>query len=124
MNGIFKFIINADKEGEIIVEILYFISDIRIKWDTTLRVNIDDNGDSGEIEGYLVVDNQTGFSYEDVELGFAIFELPSPKYGYKHPYPPPPSQVANEVPELRQEMMGELNRLKSMKRTQRFKQLL
>ena len=124
MVGIFKFIINAAKEGELIVKILYFISDIRIKWDTTLRVNIDNDGNSGEIEGYLVVDNQTGFSYEDVEIGFAIFELPAPKSGYRQPYPPPQAQMANEMPEMRQEMMGELNRLKSMKRTQRYKQLL
>jgi hypothetical protein len=120
MTGIFKFIINATKEGELIVKILYFISDIRIKWDTTLKVSIDDDGNSGEIEGYLVVDNQTGFSYEDVELGFAIFELPSPKSEYRGAIPPPP----NVMPEMQQEMLGELNRLKSMKRTQRYKQLL
>jgi len=121
MNGIFRFIINAKKQGEIIVKILYFISDIRIKWDPTLRVNINDDGNSGEIEGFLVVDNQTGFSYEDVELGFAIFELPGSKSEYiESPIPPPP----NVMPEMQQEMFGDLNRLKSMKRTQRFKQLL
>lgn len=121
MIGIFKFIINASKEGELIVKILYFISDIRIKWDTTLRVAIDDDGNSGEIEGYLVVDNQTGFSYEDVELGFAIFELPTPKNEFGGYIQPPP----NVMPEMQQqEMLGELNRLKSMKRTQRYKQLL
>ena len=121
MIGIFKFIINASKEGELIVKILYFISDIRIKWDTTLRVAIDDDGNSGEIEGYLVVDNQTGFSYEDVELGFAIFELPTPKNEFGD-YLQPPSNVMPEMQQ--QEMFGELNRLKSMKRTQRYKQLL
>ena len=120
MIGIFKFIINATKEGELIVKILYFISDVRIKWDTTLRVNIDKDGDSGEIEGYLVVDNQTGFSYEDVELGFAIFELPAPKSEFGGVFPP----AQNVMPEMQQEMLGELNRLKNMKRTQRYKKLL
>ena len=120
MIGIFKFIINATKEGELIVKILYFISDVRIKWDTTLRVNIEKDGDSGEIEGYLVVDNQTGFSYEDVELGFAIFELPAPKSEFGGVFPP----AQNVMPEMQQEMLGELNRLKNMKRTQRYKKLL
>jgi len=120
MIGIFKFIINATKEGELIVKILYFISDIRIKWDTTLRVSIDNDGNSGEIEGYLVVDNQTGFSYEDVDLGFAIFELPTPKSEFGGAFPPPP----NVMPAMRQEMLGELSRLKNLKRTNRYKQLL
>ena len=123
MNGTFNFIIESTKEGEVIVKVLYFVSDIRMKWNTTLQVNINDDGETAEIEGYLVVDNQTGFSYENVELGFAIFELPHPTTTYGEGYIPPP-QMANEMPEMQQEMMGELNRLKSMKRTQRFKQLL
>jgi len=76
MKGTFNFIINSKINGEVIVKILYFIADLRIKWETTLQVNINNDGKSAEIEAYLVVDNQTGFSYEDVELGFAIFELP------------------------------------------------
>jgi len=76
MKGTFNFIINSKINGEVIVKILYFIADLRIKWETTLQVNINDDGKSAEIEAFLVVDNQTGFSYEDVELGFAIFELP------------------------------------------------
>ena len=77
MKGTFNFIINSNVNGEVIVKILYFIADLRIKWETTLQVNVNNDGKSAEIEAYLVVDNQTGFSYEDVELGFAIFELPS-----------------------------------------------
>ena len=124
MKGTFNFIINSTKEGEVIVKILYFLSDIRIKWDTTLQVNINEDGKTAEIEGFLVVDNQTGFSYDNVELGFAIFELPRPTTTYGEVYPPSPPKMANEMPEMQQEMVGELNRLKSMKRTQRFKQLL
>lgn len=124
MKGTFNFIINSTKEGEIIVKILYFLSDVRIKWDTTLQVNINEDGKTAEIEGFIVVDNQTGFSYENVELGFAIFELPRPTTTYGEEYTPPPPKMANVMPEMQQEMLGELNRLKSMKRTQRFKQLL
>ena len=76
MKGTFNFIINSKVKSEVVVKILYFIADLRIKWETTLQVNINDNGKSAEIEAYLVVDNQTGFSYDDVDLGFAIFELP------------------------------------------------
>jgi len=97
---------------------------VRIKWDTTLQVNINDDGNTAEIEGFIVVDNQTGFSYENVELGFAIFELPRTTTTNGEAYPPPPPLMANEMPEMQQEMLGDLNRLKSMKRTQRFKQLL
>lgn len=128
MKGTFDFIINAKKEGEIIVKILYFIDDKRMRWSTNLQVNISKDGKTAEIEGFLVVDNQTGFSYDNVELGFAIFELPSPSFrpdrGY---YPPSPPE--SSMPEFRQEMQGELNMMQSiqkqpMKRTQRFKKLL
>lgn len=123
MKGTFNFIINSTKDGEIIVKIIYFLSDVRIRWNTTLQVNINEDGKTAEIEGFIVVDNQTGFTYENVELGFAIFELPQT-----------PSNIADyqsNVPplELRQEIMSEMQSLKNiqkspMKRTQRFKQLL
>lgn len=123
MKGTFNFIINSTKDGEIIVKIIYFLSDVRIRWNTTLQVNINEDGKTAEIEGFIVVDNQSGFTYENVELGFAIFELPQP-----------PSQIVDyqtNVPpvEMRQEIMSELQSLKNiqkspMKRTQRFKQLL
>jgi len=127
MNGTFDFIINANKEGEVIVKILYFIKDVRLKWETTLQVNISEDGKAAEIDGFLVVDNQTGFSYDDVELGFAIFELPQPAYGAPSDYYAP---TATEMQaNMSEEMLGELNNLQRvrkgpMKRTQRFKQLL
>ena len=76
MKGTFNFIINSKVNGEVIIKILYFIADLRIKWETTLQVNVNNDGKSAEIEAFLVVDNQTGFSYDEVELGFAIFDLP------------------------------------------------
>ena len=123
MKGTFDFIINSTKEGEIVVKILYFLSDLRIKWDTTLQVNINEDGKTAEIEGFIVVDNQTGFTYENVELGFAIFELPTSASD-------PMDYQFNEAPvQMNQAVMSELNNLRSvkkgpMKRTQRFKQLL
>jgi hypothetical protein len=123
MKGTFDFIINSTKEGEVIVKILYFLSDVRIKWDTTLQVNISKDGKTAEIEGFIVVDNQTGFTYENVELGFAIFELPKP-LSTSVDYP-----EMNVPEDMRQGMMNELQSLRTvrkapMKRTQRFKQLL
>jgi hypothetical protein len=125
MTGTFNFIINAKREGEIIVKILYFINDRRIKWDTTLQVNINEDGKTAETEGFIVVDNRTGFSYDNAELGFAIFELPIPKdYVDGVPYAPqPPAIQAESINALRDEMLGELQSMKPMKRTQRFKQL-
>ncbi|MBY8982394.1 MAG: hypothetical protein KGD57_05570 [Candidatus Lokiarchaeota archaeon] len=88
MKGIFDFIINTTRESEIIVEIIYFINDVRIGWNTTLHVNINKSGKTAEIEGFLVIDNQTSFSYNNVELGFAIFKLPdkSISLGREHQY--------------------------------------
>lgn len=128
MKGTFDFIINAKKEGEVIVKILYFIDDKRMRWSTNLQVNISKDGKTAEIEGFLVVDNQTGFSYDNVEIGFAIFELPSPSFSPDRGYYPP-SRPESSMPEFKQEMQSELNMMQSiqkqpMKRTQRFKKLL
>jgi len=116
MKGTFNFIINSKINGEVIVKILYFIADLRIKWETTLQVNINNDGKSAEIEAYLVVDNQTGFSYEDVELGFAIFELPRDTFettGAEFAY-------AQNIP-MEQQAFSELSK---QKRTQRMRNLM
>jgi len=126
MIGTFNFIINAKKESEVIVKILYFISDVRIKWDVNLQVDIKNDGKTAEIEGFIIVNNQTGFSYDNVDLGFAIFELPSiTSYPGTGPPPPAAGPAMNqaEISSLRGEMLSELNRMKPMKKTQRFKQL-
>jgi hypothetical protein len=133
MMGTFDFIINCSKkEGEIIVKIIYFISDLRIRWHTSLQVVVNEDGKTTEVEGFIIVDNKTGFNYDNVELGFAIFELPRATAYFKEEYAPqaPVPQQAAEFPAaMRQEMLGELDRLKNieakpMKRTQRMKNLM
>ena len=135
MKGTFDFIINCTKqEGEVIVNIIYFVSDLRVRWHTSLQANISDDGKTAEVEGFIIVDNKTGFSYENVELGFAIFELPSaPAYatiGYGGAPAESQAQEAAFPAALRQEMLGELDRLRSvqpksgLKRTQRMKNLM
>ncbi|MBD3194861.1 MAG: hypothetical protein GF317_07395 [Candidatus Lokiarchaeota archaeon] len=130
MKGTFNFIINAKDEGEVKVKILYFIKDTRIRWNTTLQVNIDDSGKEAELEGFLIVNNQTGFSYDNVQLNFAIFQLPSKGFEHDHiSNVVPPQESVAQAPNLRNEMLGELNRFQNvqpakLKRTQRFKKLL
>ncbi|MHA1293833.1 MAG: hypothetical protein ACTSQJ_14345 [Promethearchaeota archaeon] len=118
MTGVFDFIINARKESEVIVKIIYFISDIRIKWETTLQINIKDDNKTAEIEGFLIVNNQTGFSYNNVELGFAIFELPSESITLDSLYltnkPEAYYEVQQEEAELPQQVMKRTQRLKNL----------
>lgn len=116
MKGTFNFIINSNKEGEVVVKILYFIADLRIKWETTLQVNVDNDESKAEIEASIIVDNQTGFSYNDVELGFAIFELPSTTSTLSGPMPPEPMNIPME-----QEAFQQLNKAR---RTQRMKNVM
>ena len=119
MIGTFDFIINAKREGEIIVKINYFISDIRIKWETTLNVNLD-NDNNAEIEGFIVVDNQTAFTYDDVDLGFAIFEIPTDTtFGFPPLNEPNAQSMYYECEEVQQALPR-----KVMKRTQRLKNLM
>ncbi|NVM36592.1 MAG: hypothetical protein HWN81_13435 [Candidatus Lokiarchaeota archaeon] len=115
MKGVFDFIINATKEGEVIVKIIYFIADLRIKWQTTLQVDIKDDGNNAQIEGFLVVDNQSGFSYENVELGFAIFELPSTDMEIQY------DSFAEGEEEIAQQAISSLSK---QKRTQRMRNLM
>jgi len=115
MKGVFDFIINSNKQGEVIVKVIYFIADLRMKWQTTLQVDISDDGNNAEIEGFLIVDNQTGFSYENVELGFAIFELPSTEMDIQANM-----GFANEM-EMAQEAISGLNK---QKKTQRMRNLM
>ena len=116
MKGVFDFIINAKNESEVTVKIIYFIADLRIKWQTTLQVDINDDGTSADIEGFLVVDNTTGFSYENVELGFAVFELPSTEMEIQYDY-----DEAEEAMPMAQQAFSSLNK---QKRTQRMRNLM
>jgi hypothetical protein len=119
MTGTFDFIINAKREGEIVVKINYFVSDIRIKWETTLNVNIE-NDNKAEIEGFIVVDNQTAFTYDNIELGFAIFEIPTDT---TLDYPPLNAPNAEPIYFETEQVQQALPR-KIMKRTQRLKNLM
>ncbi len=120
MKGIFDFIIKAETVGEVLVKITYFISDLRINWHTSIQVNIGNDGENAEVEGFIIVDNKTGFSYENVELGFAIFELPKPSSFAAVPRLDDMEFQEQEFPAaLRQEISR-----RPLKRTQRLKNLM
>jgi hypothetical protein len=119
MKGTFNFIIDSDKEGEVIAEINYFISDLRIKWETTLQIDLKNDGKTADLEAYIVIENQTGFSYDDVELGFAIFELPSGSE--THPPTPQVTDTYTNAPEIAQ---AAFRALPKQKKTQRMKNLM
>ena len=123
MIGTFDFIIESrKKDSEVIVKIQYFISDFRVKWDVNLQVNINKDGNTAEIEGFLIVDNQSGFSYDNVDLGFAIFELPPETTGSAPYYPEYGQQAYNENEEQQQQYNAPAKQM--MKRTQRLKNLM
>ena len=128
MKGTFDFIVNCSKqEGEVIVKINYFVSDLRVRWHTSLQVNISEDGKTADVEGFIIVDNKTGFSYDNVELSFAIFELPrTTRYPEEMYQAETGAEQAAFPAALRQEMQGKLNMLqaKPMKRTQRMKNLM
>ena len=129
MKGTFDFIVNCSKqEGEVVVKIIYFLSDLRIKWHTSLQVNISEDGKTANVEGFIIVGNKTGFSYDNVELGFAIFELPRTTIYPEEMYQAETGVEQTAFPAaLRQEMQSELGRLQAkqpMKRTQRMKNLM
>ena len=125
MIGTFDFIINSKIEGEIVVKILYFINDFRIKWSTRLIVKIANNNKTAEMEGFIIVDNQTGFSYNNVDLGFAVFELPNSTLYSSEPEGSIvnlPEQAETQY-EFNDDFFAQPNIMNKMKRTQRYKQI-
>lgn len=124
MTATFNFIINAQRQGEVGVKILYFVNDLRIRWETSLQVNIKE-GNAAEIEGFIIVNNQTGFSYEDVDLEFAIFEIPriAPDTTIANIYDAP--AATNAYHENEEQMpQQQANMRQMLKKTQRLKKLM
>jgi len=69
---------------EIELGIRYFLEDDRIKWQPSLHVTIDEESGTANIEGFILVMNNTDISYARCELGFAEFETQgaTPDTGY------------------------------------------
>nr|MDO8116261.1 hypothetical protein [Candidatus Sigynarchaeota archaeon] len=71
----FKAIISSKVEAEIELEVRYFVEDARIKWEPSLHISIDKDARTATMEGFIVVMNNSDFTYQQCELGFAEFEL-------------------------------------------------
>ena len=78
-------------------------------------------GNAAEIEGFIIVNNQTGFSYEDVDLEFAIFEIPRVA---------PDTTIANIAEPMydsfteAEEAMPQQEMRQMLKKTQRLRRLM
>lgn len=77
MTGSISVVVDAKENSNFTLQIKYFIEDSRIKWKPTIRVNIDEKTKKANIEGYIMVMNNSDFSFENVELQFAEFDLVS-----------------------------------------------
>jgi len=75
MMGELNITIQSDIEGEVIIVIKYFIIDMRIRWKPGVQVDLDEKNNVATIVGYINVDNNSDFIFENVELEFAEFEL-------------------------------------------------
>jgi len=67
--------LESQVSAEVNIMIKYFISDIRIKWNSSLQIDLDENTKNATIVGYIMVNNSSDFKYENIELEFAEFEL-------------------------------------------------
>jgi hypothetical protein len=114
-----------DEMGKLTIS--YFMDDPRIWWTPSIQIDMENNEKDVRITGYILVENQTNLSFEDVELSFVEFEgatrrPPPPVSGYMTPpmeqeetgYPAGLPEVAGQT-QFRRQMMNELRRLKSIK---------
>ncbi|MBN2152371.1 MAG: hypothetical protein JW839_13045 [Candidatus Lokiarchaeota archaeon] len=112
--GSFTAIISSKVEKEVDLEVRYFVEDARIKWEPSLHISIDKDAKAATIEGFIVVMNNSDFTYPQCELGFAEFELerqPDESGGYLNELQE--EQAAqNIVPQSK--MMQNLRRMKNL----------
>jgi len=69
--------VRAKVPSKFTLQINYFVEDSRIKWKPAIHVNIDKVTKKANIEGYIMVMNNSDFSFENVECEFAEFEVVS-----------------------------------------------
>ena len=83
MKGELTVIIQSDLEAEIQLTIKYFFTDMRIRWKPGIQVDLNEN--TARMVGYINVNNNSDFIFENVELKFAEFEL-APEYADEDQY--------------------------------------
>ncbi len=77
MIGTINVSVQAKVPSKFILQINYFVEDSRIKWKPAIHVNINKETKKAKIEGYIMVMNNSDFSFENVECEFAEFEVVS-----------------------------------------------
>lgn len=75
MLGSISVLLEAKAPSTFTLRVRYFIEDTRIKWRPTVHVNIDPKTHQATLEGYIMIMNNSDFSFENVEVEFAEFEL-------------------------------------------------
>ncbi|NMC05111.1 MAG: hypothetical protein GYA24_07870 [Candidatus Lokiarchaeota archaeon] len=112
--GSFTAIITSKVEKDIEIEVRYFVEDSRIKWEPSLHISIDKDKKTATMEGFIVVMNNSDFTYPQCELGFAEFELerqPPDSGGYLNELQAEQS-VQNVV--VQSKMLPNIKRMKSL----------
>jgi hypothetical protein len=113
MSGTIVVSINAKVPSKFTLQINYFVEDTRIKWKPAIHVNIDKKTKVGKIEGYIMVMNNSDFTFENVELEFADFDLIQEvgEVGFLDDFEAEQA-VQTEMPKTR--MLQNLRRMKSL----------
>ncbi len=111
--GAFTVIISSKKDVTIDLEIRYFLEDARIKWEPSLHIALDQATGEATLEGFILVMNNSDFTYPQCELQFAEFELARavPETGYLDNLEEEQS-VQNVVPQS--QMVKNLKRMKTL----------
>ena len=79
MFGEIDIVVASEGDAEINLTLKYFIIDLRIRWKPGVQVDLDEKNNVAKIVGYINVDNNSDFIFENVELEFAEFDLaPTP----------------------------------------------
>ncbi len=73
--GSFSVIMSSKKDVTIELEVRYFLEDARIKWEPSLHIALDQVTGEATFEGFILVMNNSDFTYPQCELQFAEFEL-------------------------------------------------
>ncbi len=111
--GSFTVIISSKKDVTVDLEIRYFLEDARIKWEPSLHIALDQATGEATLEGFILVMNNSDFTYPQCELQFAEFELARavPETGYLDNLEEEQA-VQNVVPQS--QMVKNLKRMKTL----------
>jgi hypothetical protein len=111
--GSFTIIISSKKDAAVDLEIRYFLEDARIKWEPSLHIALDQTTGEATLEGFILVMNNSDFTYPQCELQFAEFELARavPDTGYLDNLEEEQS-VQNVLPQS--QMVKNLKRMKTL----------